>query len=87
MVNVTLLPGVPLPHCGRHKANSEVFGCQGGLQKVERGQQDVCAAGHWWLTPVILTTQVAEISRIVVQNQPGKIVCKTLSHKMGWCGS
>jgi hypothetical protein len=32
---------------------------------------------HWWLTPVILATQEAEIRRIVVQL--GQIVHKTLS--------
>jgi hypothetical protein len=26
----------------------------------------------WWLTPVILVTQEAEIRRITVQSQPGK---------------
>jgi hypothetical protein len=31
--------------------------------------------------PVILATQEAEIRRIVVQSQPGKIVCETLSQK------
>jgi hypothetical protein len=40
--------------------------------------------------PVILATQEVEISRIVVWNQPGQIVCKTLSQekktfaKKGW---
>jgi hypothetical protein len=34
-----------------------------------------------WLTPVILATQEAEISRIAVRSQPGQIVCKTLSQK------
>jgi hypothetical protein len=29
---------------------------------------------HQWLTPVILTTQEAEIRRITVQNQPRQIV-------------
>jgi hypothetical protein len=31
--------------------------------------------------PVILATQEAEIRRIMVQSQPGQIVCKTLSQK------
>jgi hypothetical protein len=38
----------------------------------------ICA-GHWWLTPVILATQEAEIRRMAVRSQPGQIVCKTLS--------
>jgi hypothetical protein len=31
-------------------------------------------ARDWWLTPVILAPQKAEIRRIVVESQPGKIV-------------
>jgi hypothetical protein len=33
--------------------------------------------GCWWLTPIILPTQEAEIRRTVVQSQPGQIVHKT----------
>jgi hypothetical protein len=39
-------------------------------------------AGHWWLTPVILATQEAEIMRIVAQRKPGQIVYKTLYQKI-----
>jgi hypothetical protein len=35
----------------------------------------------WWLTPIVLATQEAEIRRIEVQSQPRRIVCETLSRK------
>jgi hypothetical protein len=38
-------------------------------------------ARRWWLTLVTLATWEAEIRRIVVQNQCGQIVLKTLSQK------
>jgi hypothetical protein len=45
-------------------------------------------AGRQWLRPVILTTQKAEIRRIMVQSQRGQIVRETLSQKTitkkGW---
>jgi hypothetical protein len=36
-------------------------------------------AGCQWLKPVILTTQEAEIRRIIVRSQPRQIVHETLS--------
>jgi hypothetical protein len=33
----------------------------------------------WWLTPVILATQEAEIRRFTVGSQPGQKVLETLS--------
>jgi hypothetical protein len=38
-------------------------------------------ARHWWLTPVILATQEAEIKRIIVQSQSRQIVPEILSQK------
>jgi hypothetical protein len=38
-------------------------------------------ARHWWLTPIILAIQKAEIRRIEVQSQRQVIVCETLSQK------
>jgi hypothetical protein len=39
------------------------------------------SARRQWLTPVILSTQEAEIRRITVRSQPRQIVHKTLSLK------
>jgi hypothetical protein len=35
--------------------------------------------GHQWLMPLILTTQEAEVRKIMVRSQPGQIVHETLS--------
>jgi hypothetical protein len=39
------------------------------------------SARCWWLTPVILATQEAEIRRIAVEGQPRQIDHETLSQK------
>jgi hypothetical protein len=39
------------------------------------------AAGHWWLMPLIVATQEAEIRRITVQSLTRQIVHETLSQK------
>jgi hypothetical protein len=41
----------------------------------------IFSADHQWLMPVIPATQEAEIKRITVRSQPGKIVHETLSQK------
>jgi hypothetical protein len=38
-------------------------------------------AGCWWLTPVLLDTQEAEIRKIEVLSWPRQIVLKTISQK------
>jgi hypothetical protein len=37
------------------------------------------SAGHWWLTPITLATQEAQIRKIAVQSQPRQIVHEILS--------
>jgi hypothetical protein len=44
--------------------------------------QELPFAGDRWLKPIILASQEAEIRRIKVRSQPGKIVHKTLSQKI-----
>jgi hypothetical protein len=36
----------------------------------------------WWLTPIILATQKAEIRKIMFGSQPRQIVCETLFRKI-----
>jgi hypothetical protein len=47
----------------------------------KRGAKLVNKMGGWWLTSVILATKEAEIRRIVVRSQPGKIVLENTQHK------
>jgi hypothetical protein len=55
---------------GQHRLHSEI-----------RSQKEKKPARHWWLMPVILATQEAEIRRILVQSQPGQTDRETLSQK------
>jgi hypothetical protein len=48
-----------------------------GVFKRERKSSWAC----WWLTPLILATQEAEIRGITVLSQPRQLVCKTLPQK------
>jgi hypothetical protein len=48
--------------------------------EIEKGS-NLGLAGWWWLAPVILATQEAEIRRILVQNKPRLIVQETPSQK------
>jgi hypothetical protein len=46
--------------------------------------------GRWWLSPIILATQEAEIRRITIQSQPGQIVFNTPISKItraNWSGA
>jgi hypothetical protein len=57
------------------RSNIHVF----GIPEEERRKNEV--TGCWWLTPVILATQKAEIRRVTVQSQLRQIVCEILSQK------
>jgi hypothetical protein len=46
-------------------------------EKESRSKQEK-SARHWWLTPVVLATEKAEIRRIEVGSKLGQIVHKTL---------
>jgi hypothetical protein len=49
--------------------------------KEEKNDRKWVIARHWWLTPVILAKQEAEIRRIMVRRQPRQIVHEPLSQK------
>jgi hypothetical protein len=62
--------------------NSGIFGRpanQAGIYAARDGA--VRQKRPWWLTPVILATQEAEIRRITVRSQVRQIVHETLSQK------
>jgi hypothetical protein len=76
------------PTCGlfTHRANTFPFVCSvlnflvlNNLSLIRSYKNST--AGCWWLTPVILATEEAEIRRIAVWNQPKQIVQETQSQK------
>jgi hypothetical protein len=48
---------------------------------IHAGFKKEKTTGCWWLMPIILATQEAEIRRITVQNQPLQIVHQILSQE------
>jgi hypothetical protein len=61
------------------------------FQKFERifCLKKIIKARYWWLTPVILATQDAEIRKTAVPSQPGQNsfrdpILKILNTKKGW---
>jgi hypothetical protein len=71
------------------RLSTTVFKCGTLKSQKKSGVKKVRYSGHWWLTPVILATREAEITRIKVRSQPGQTVHETLSlrtlHK-NWAG-
>jgi hypothetical protein len=60
-------------------------------KKKKKKKKERQIAGCWWLTPVILATQEAEIRRIAVQSQPKPYsmrdpISKRPNTKQDWCG-
>jgi hypothetical protein len=53
-----------------------------GKPKPESFIKKWFVAGHWWLTPVILAPQEAQIRRITVQTQLGQTVPETHLEKL-----
>jgi hypothetical protein len=52
-----------------------------GIEMPKRKKERDLTSLIWYLTPLILATQEAEISRIEVKSHPREIVCETLSQK------
>jgi hypothetical protein len=53
--------------------------CMGKSHHNEKLFKISLGGGCWWLMPIILATQEAEIRSLEVRSQPGQIVHETLS--------